>query len=915
VPESLESYHKEQIEKAIQEGKIKSHPDYPELTKKKKPLKKRVKKAKPTAKAPESQKATALKDDLKTLLGDKERGAIGRLSPEQQQAKARIIKRVKELKDIWIKKGLDKIQSFRKFLESLGLTSKESRNALMASRAKKLVDEEVDREFKERDIPQDKSQVVEPEHLASTEAEMEASAQYETIRNRWLGEKAVDVIKAANEKKRLQTELRESLGKKKYDAEVQDIDKAIQIYIDTKRSPDHFNQYYDKLTPEQKKIADLSQNLSKEAKATADKISESYKKIGLEALEEDVIRNVLDNYAGRIWETPKGKGETFRKFGITTRHAKQRKFTTILEGMANGFNLEIEGATSNLEILKQEIDKTIEDKRFIKSLQKIKDIDGNPLLSTKQLEGYTKVEHPNFKIWKRVGQEVEGDIYKNARNFFVTEDGIVYERKELYAPKEQANNLNNILGISKLEGVPGIRTATKYNAIFKAWILQSSFFHHMAFARSYYLGTNKKTWKEMNLRQAWRQGVRMVEQEHPLIMHGIRNGLTLNLRQDWEEHLLREKTIFGKVLDKTKASKFTKDKINSLRQQQTDFLFGEMGAGLKAKAFQIEYRNQIQEHPSENPDVLAERVADLINDDFGGLNLKRMGRNPTLQHIFRLMALAPDWTESNVRSMVKVFSTGGDKAKRRFYQKFWTGVLMKGATATVLANFLMAGGDDEEFVKNYKIAWEQGNLKWMAVDITPLYKLLGGKTLQRKYFTPIGHFKDVFKFISHPIRSAKHKGSVLFKFFQELLTGKDWAGRRYTTAAELLGIDDKGKYKTSRKGKYRKGDPKGGKLAGKTVTWGYGGGGPVEFPQIPSFALAQIRGLQPVQVQNLMSWLLGEMEGFDAIGNSMGLGITSTYNLEREDRKNKKKRIRTAEERKKAKEEFLERRRKKAVNE
>ena len=49
-------------------------------------------------------------------------------------------------------------------------------------------------------------------------------------------------------------------------------------------------------------------------------------------------------------------------------------------------------------------------------------------------------------------------------------------------------------------------------------------------------------------------------------------------------------------------------------------------------------------------------MANLINDDFGGLHLQRMGRNPTWQHILRLFLLAPDWTESNVRTMVKAIN-------------------------------------------------------------------------------------------------------------------------------------------------------------------------------------------------------------------------------------------------------------------
>ena len=110
------------------------------------------------------------------------------------------------------------------------------------------------------------------------------------------------------------------------------------------------------------------------------------------------------------------------------------------------------------------------------------------------------------------------------------------------------------------------------------------------------------------------------------------------------------------------------------------------------------------------------------------------------------------------------------------------------------------------------------------VDITPIYKLLGGRSERRKYFSIFGHFTDPLKFMIHPLQSAKHKKSIVAGMFFDALDGKDWAGRRYTTYKELLGIDtEKGFYKTTRKGKFKKGDPKSGKLAGQTVTFDFKG--------------------------------------------------------------------------------------------
>lgn len=743
---------------------------------------------------------------------------------------------------------------------------------------------------------------------------------YEKQKDIWIGNKDVRlVLEIPAEKKKLQIEIKNIAGTKQYGDLAKNYDMAIQLYIDNKRNPQQVKNLYSKLSPEKQKLVDLSKNLPPEIQKVANKISESYEQIGVEALSSEVIRNVLDNYTGRVWDI-EGKPVTqkFRKFGTSTRHAKKRVFDTIVEGWSKGYNLKIKGATNNLAILKEEIIKTIEDKRFIKALQKVKDVDGNPLLTTKHLPGYIKVEHSNFKQWKHAGKAIPGEVY--GRNAFVDDKGNLFERQELYAPARQARNLNNILGISKLKGIYAIDKITKYNAVLKAWILQTSLFHHMAFGRSYYLGTNRKHFKEMNPIDAVNDGNRMIDELNPIIVHAVRNGLTLGRKQDWNEDLLREKTIIGAFLDKNKVSKEIKDKILQLRESQADFLFGVIGSGLKAKAFAIEYRNQIRKYPNENVDVVAKRVANLINDDFGGLHLQRMGRNPTVQHIFRLFVLASDWTESNIRTMVKSFKGGKEGA---MYRDFWAGIFAKGLTATMLANMAMAAFDEddkegkgllERFYRNYKKAFKEGRYLGLDVDITPVYKACGGESDDRYYFSILGHFKDPLKLTIRNVgtkkgtilqafklgntRAMKHKSSVIGGMFLDYLTGTDYAERRFTTFKELIGRDkEKGLYKTTRKGKYKKGDPKWGKLKGKTVVWDYTKRGSVELEQLPSFLINEAKGAQPVQAQQMMNYFAGEIDGFFAIGNALGLGIKKTYGKPEKKKLNRKeKRIKELKE-------------------
>ena len=776
----------------------------------------------------------------------------------------------------------------------------------------------------------------------------ELQAAFEAQRDLWFANKDERVFVAKVEAQRFQAQIGDvvrKMGHRDVKIMARKFDEAMHVYIDLKRDPNAIDEYYDFLTPYQKEIVDLAGKLPRELQALADQVGEAYLTVGREARDHEILQNLIDNYVSRAWVMKEeGRGAKFR---TTTSHAKHRKFNTILEGWANKYELRFKTATIAMREYQNEMIRTIEDKRFIKALAKMRDAEGRALLSDKELEDYGQVEHPNFKLWKyagtakvnllvrslreyheksretRVGETGEavtpGSVRKleevivnslmirgytegeaqNAlasvkragnkeevstvikeiekvskerehivaesfkrvfgKNFILTQDGTILERRELYAPQYIAKNLNNILGRSKLMDLPGVKALTKFNAIVKSIILSSSLFHHFAFARSYYLGTNHKTWREMKIWKAWKEGRKAIQALQPEVLLGVRNGLTLGVLQDWDEALVQEATFLDRWFDKTGFAKGLRDGVRNLQKRWADNLFDNFGAGLKAKAFLIEYRNQLKKYPGEDPNVLAKRVANLVNDDFGGLHLGRMGRNPTSQHIFRILMLAPDWTESNFRTVTKAmgFALGDvqgklSKEERQLYQAFWAKALIKGLAATVFLNFLGAGGDPERFLNNYREALRAGNMRALDIDITWLWKLMGGKGNKRKYFSLIGHFKDPIKWVRYPLKSVRHKGSVASNVAIEGLTGKDWAGRGFTTFGELLGT-------------------------GKTVAWWPEEKGSTDYSWLPSFIINQLIGFTPIQIQNLVAAISGEQDWFESIGNMVGLGIRSTY--------------------------------------
>jgi hypothetical protein len=704
-------------------------------------------------------------------------------------------------------------------------------------------------------------------------------------------------------------EKQQNVMRKIFTGKIQDIkqseliDQAIQVYIDTKNNPDHIAKYFNQLTDQQKEIVRLSQNLTPQQIEIANQIEAQYAKFLDYANANDININSVDNYVNRAWKL-KNKNvfnnELFRKFGTTTKHSKRRTLDTILQGWAmkdaNGdplLELMSPGATRSLSIYEQEITKAANNKRFIGDLLEMTALDGSPMLSKNDLPGYVPIEHPNFKAWDYAGTIEQFDAKTiQGKDFFINTDGTVLRRRDLYAHPSIAKNLNNIMGISKLKGHAFWDAATKGAALTKAWKLFTSFFHDVAFMGSYFLGgkpgvgfiqdikagkgigvaanenlnpagvyrsglrAHKKaaenymevleTMTPKEAQDAGRTAINMLEPEVELL---IKNGMTVGRIQDWEEAILRnEDTMIRNFIHKNKLTGYVGDSIIALREAHTDFMFQHFGKGLKIKAALIELKSLIKKHPELDPNEAAAMVARLMNDDFGGLHLKLMGRNPTTQHMARVLMLAPDWTESNLRTVTGTFKNG---LEGELYRRFWNRVITKTILGSMILNALLTGGDEEELSKVYGKAISNGKLRVLDVDLTSIYRALGGREPVRKYFRLAGHFKDPYLWTRRPIGTTLYyKSSIIGQILHDFLTGEDWQGRQFTRINELM-------------------------RTGKTVRPRYTFGVPQPgIASIPSFVLNKVEdaGL-PIPAYNMLQWWKGEMDGFSAISKSIGLKV------------------------------------------
>ena len=536
-----------------------------------------------------------------------------------------------------------------------------------------------------------------------------------------------------------------------------------------------------------------------------------------------------------------------------------------------------------------------------------------------------------------IARASKGKVYGKGA-VFEGEAGDIFKAVPLYAEADLARRLSSVFA-GKMSMYAFGRWVSKWNAILKSNILMTSLFHHAAFLRSYLLGgrpgigglldigrgvagaahglavagpagliegarqegvkgvakgvlaTPIKAMEQFfTWQKSYQDGQAAVEAFGPELKMLVRGGLTIGLQQEWDEQAFQAgNTIVGRIIDRIPGGSAVKGALLELRQRQANWLFGKLGANMKVQASLLEYRYQVKKNQAQiangtlTVEEIAQAVARLMNDDFGGLNLERLtlesplGRwhGPFAQRTKRLLMLAPDWTESNVRTMVKAFQRG---LEGQVYRAFWARAITKGALATLAFNLLAGAWDDDDFVERFKKTWKAGNLRWLDVDVTTvanaMRKMVGApvESGSRTYFRLIGHFVDPVKFVVHPLRSLKHKGSVLMRQAYDALSGTDWRGARFTTWRELLGMDyEKGRYTTSRRGKYRARQPKWGKLAGKATTFQEGPKGPLEYGQVPSYLRHEAEGVLPIQVQNFIRFVTGELDAIDAASGALGL--------------------------------------------
>jgi hypothetical protein len=482
---------------------------------------------------------------------------------------------------------------------------------------------------------------------------------------------------------------------------------------------------------------------------------------------------------------------------------------------------------------------------------------------------------------------------------------IKLEKSLLYAPDDFAKRFNRITANSKIRENQYLSQILAASSSLKAIKIAWGMFHRRAFIWSSLFGGaipgRSKDYNASFLRRALgydlrrEHGLKAIKQHNFLLLSMGVHGMTLFKSQD----IARKSYGFNKKIAPVIAKSGTLSTVSRWTQRMQHELFSVFGSSLKASTALNDYYILFDKHKTqiENEKTASEEtsklstaaqtyldmygvlpdgvdvryskteekilssVAGLVNADFGGENLGRLGVSPTQMDVARLLLLGPDWTISNTRSFMKglwhrdseISGAGGwvsgNNLERKLYSTFWMRVMGRSLLLTAVINSLMSPFDEREPNERLQDAFRAGGFKWLMADITPLMRAFG-ETDSDFYLNTFGQFIDPFKYVTNPPESFYHKMAPLSKAGVDLWTGTRWDKKR---AVPLSQVPEKGLYAYSDRT------------------------GTTQPDELASYAIWHLIDMMPIQVKNRLDLITGDSNKVKSILESVGIDIKQEW--------------------------------------
>lgn len=337
--------------------------------------------------------------------------------------------------------------------------------------------------------------------------------------------------------------------------------------------------------------------------------------------------------------------------------------------------------------------------------------------------GHVVIDHPALHDWKHVTVSPNGDD--------------VFVKSDIAVHPEAVEYLRRILGIDDQGvGAGSIgKVAQKINREGKGILLFGSPFHVMQEGlRGLMTGINPFGIEHWDL------------ENDPELALGVEHGLTLG----------KDRLSLAAFKDgQMEGNSHLLSKIPGIAQVQhglDHFLFDKYVPSLKVRAYRRLVNAYSEAYPEWTRNKVSEVAAADTNERFGGINYRRIGRAAATENWFKLVGLAPDWLESEVRAMSRPFGAEGKVARADMLKA--TAALW--GTARVL-NYLVSGKSHLEAPFGVAATGDDGKEKVYSIRTLPT---------------------DMLHAVSDPYGFIHGRFSPIAKTASQLISGRDEQGRK-----------------------------------------------------------------------------------------------------------------------------------------
>lgn len=531
-----------------------------------------------------------------------------------------------------------------------------------------------------------------------------------------------------------------------------------------------------------KQAAQDAQSLTAKEIAVANKVIAAFSVLEARGNRFDVLKGHRDNYVPHVWDVAKpGFGWGSTRLKERFRFSKARTFNNFFEGDQAGFKPKTLAIGKLLPAYIHEMNQTIADRQFVQDIAKGTMEDGSPM--SVPTGNVTAVDNPSGKAvlvqpgTKKVADTSDYRVMSDqpALSNWIwkgndTAGEPAFMKADLALHPDVFRRVNSMLGKSAIrtwyhDPVTGnaripraiVRGLDTAQAAMKREMfgLLAPFHqvqegtHAIGHLVNPFFGTPKIDLRNPNQLDAARHGLMLLPDKATTTsyMEGVGASRSLLSRG------IRKATPVGRAIA---------DVIDGYQ----DYLFHQYIPGLKLKTYEALLSRNTKLYSKElaSGEVTVADVklvsAEQANAAYGHLNYALLDRNPTIQHLIQMAALAPDFLEARVRFTGQGIKGITSKTGHEQFKAIAILAVAQAGAAIILSSLLGVPWDPEHpFEVVYK--GRRYAMRSVPEDI-------------------FGLLKDTRRFIYARVNPLTVKGAV------QLATGLNYRGEK-TTSMETMG--------------------------------------------------------------------------------------------------------------------------------